>query len=93
MNSIGVTGSNGPGPCPSGYYLGLPDDDIKIKFSNRFEFGVTTYNKYTLMPSFNFRDKMDNFSYKVECYLPELESHLNNIIISKRDNKINSLLD
>lgn len=40
--------------------------EIEEMFNNRFVINITTYNKHTLNPTFNFRDRKYNESYSVD---------------------------
>jgi hypothetical protein len=108
MNSIGVTGSNGPGPCPSGHpgvpgAAGAPgDNEIIKKFSNRFiiKFMSTSRDPYNVDKIHYFiTDKTDDSVYILDI-IPEeysiwnllLEDKLTDIIINKRNDKIENLI-
>jgi hypothetical protein len=68
-------------------------DEIKEIYKHRFRFNLIVYDKNTLEPTISFVDKLDGISYKVTLHHHMLlDKIIENIIIEKRDNKIESIL-
>ena len=68
-------------------------DEVKEIYKDRFKFNLTIYDKSTLEPTVSFVDKLDGISYKVTLHHHMLlEKIIENIIIEKRNNKIESIL-
>jgi hypothetical protein len=74
-------------------------EDILKKFGGRFEKDLTTYSTTTLFPIYYFVDKNDGerFQIQIDSFAadPEIviENVLNDKIISKRDSKINYIIN
>ena len=69
-------------------------DEVKKIYKDRFIFNTTIYNKTTLEPTVSFVDKLDGTRYKIILHHHILlDKVIENIIIEKRDNKIESRLN
>jgi hypothetical protein len=74
-------------------------EDILKKFNGRFEQDLTTYNNVTLMPTFSFLDTTDGerFKIQIDSFVADvkvvIENALNDKIISKRDIKIDGIIN
>ncbi len=69
------------------------------KFGGRFKSHLTTYSANTLLPVYSFEDTVDGerFQIQIDSFAADPEIVISNIlnekIISKRDNKIQSVLN
>ncbi len=74
-------------------------EDLLKKFGGRFENDLTTYSANTLLPIYSFVDTADGerFQIQIDSLAADhgivLENVLNDKIIYKRDNKIQSVLN
>jgi hypothetical protein len=69
-------------------------EEAKEIYKDRFKFNLTVYNESTLEPTVSFIDKLDGISYKIILHHHILlDRILENIIIEKRDNKIESIIN
>jgi hypothetical protein len=69
-------------------------EEAKEIYKDRFRFNLTVYDKNTLEPTVSFIDKLDGVSYKIILHHHILlDRILENIIIEKRDNKIESIIN
>jgi len=66
---------------------------IEKQYNSRFVFSNTTFCEKTLYPIFRFTDTWDNKEYIVESSTDVLlENVLHNIIVDKRNTKIDKIL-
>lgn len=74
-------------------------EDLLKKFGSRFKKGLTEYNSNTLTPTYSFEDTTDGerFEIKIDSFAVDIEIVIENIlnqkIIFKRDEKINSVIN
>jgi hypothetical protein len=68
-------------------------DEVKKIYKDRFKFNLTVYNETTLEPTISFVDMLDGKAYKIVLHHHILlDRVIENIVVEKRDNKIESIL-